>query len=272
MTHPEPNITVNVDVTNPGQFFACCGLLELADRLWPGAEGWFAGGEFCLGKEIRTNTAGDLIRSICEIPEMSEKTTKNSALGSSKSKIKPIALSFPYKPLLIDWWQDSTRMPGKASKEATASSVFKTWAGQQSPQQIVFDNLMPALRKVMGHNDNDWFHSQISLSGRFGFDYRASVKPIDVGWSPDKQSVSVGTSPAIELLAMIGLQRFRPQRIDRSFNFCYCTWDIPLPCLVAPAYSSATILAHGSQRYCFSIEKRGDYKFFTIATPQGALQ
>ncbi len=24
--------------TNPGQFFACCGLLELADRLWPGAE------------------------------------------------------------------------------------------------------------------------------------------------------------------------------------------------------------------------------------------
>jgi len=41
MNHPEPNITVNVDVTNPGQFFACCGLLELADRLWPGAEGWF---------------------------------------------------------------------------------------------------------------------------------------------------------------------------------------------------------------------------------------
>ena len=36
-------IRVNVDPTNPGQFFACCGLLELADRLWPGAEGWFAG-------------------------------------------------------------------------------------------------------------------------------------------------------------------------------------------------------------------------------------
>jgi CRISPR-associated protein Csb3 len=34
MTHPEPNITIKVDVTNPGQFFACCGLLELADRLW----------------------------------------------------------------------------------------------------------------------------------------------------------------------------------------------------------------------------------------------
>jgi len=37
----EPNIQIPVDLTNPGQFFACCGLLELADRLWPSAEGWF---------------------------------------------------------------------------------------------------------------------------------------------------------------------------------------------------------------------------------------
>ncbi len=27
------NITIPVDLTNPGQLFACCGLLELADRL-----------------------------------------------------------------------------------------------------------------------------------------------------------------------------------------------------------------------------------------------
>ncbi len=28
----KPNIQIPVDLTNPGQFFACCGLLELADR------------------------------------------------------------------------------------------------------------------------------------------------------------------------------------------------------------------------------------------------
>ena len=39
MSDPIPSITVAVDPTNPGHFFACCGLLELADRLWPGAEG-----------------------------------------------------------------------------------------------------------------------------------------------------------------------------------------------------------------------------------------
>ncbi len=38
MKHPAPNITIPVDCTNPGQFFACCGLFELADRRWPQAE------------------------------------------------------------------------------------------------------------------------------------------------------------------------------------------------------------------------------------------
>jgi CRISPR-associated protein Csb3 len=41
MRELEPQITMNADVTNPGQFFACCGLLELAHRLWPGTEAWF---------------------------------------------------------------------------------------------------------------------------------------------------------------------------------------------------------------------------------------
>ncbi len=37
----EPAIRLSVDPTNPGQFFACCGLLELADKLWDGSEGFF---------------------------------------------------------------------------------------------------------------------------------------------------------------------------------------------------------------------------------------
>ena len=44
MRRASHEFSVAVDPTNPGQFFACCGLLELADRLWPGAEGWFADG------------------------------------------------------------------------------------------------------------------------------------------------------------------------------------------------------------------------------------
>ena len=35
------SMRINVDPNNPGQFFACCGLLELAGRIWDEAEGWF---------------------------------------------------------------------------------------------------------------------------------------------------------------------------------------------------------------------------------------
>ena len=56
------SIRVTVDPTNPGQFFACCGLLELADRLWPGAEGWFEGREFCIS--VRRRHWRTLIRGV----------------------------------------------------------------------------------------------------------------------------------------------------------------------------------------------------------------
>jgi CRISPR-associated protein Csb3 len=32
---------LKLDPLNPGHFVACCGVLELADRAWGGAEGWF---------------------------------------------------------------------------------------------------------------------------------------------------------------------------------------------------------------------------------------
>jgi CRISPR-associated protein Csb3 len=50
-------IRVSVDPTNPGQFFACCGLLELADRLWPDSEGGFEAGGFCLWPKATNGNA-----------------------------------------------------------------------------------------------------------------------------------------------------------------------------------------------------------------------
>src|SRR5437667_10381600 len=75
MSDRQPNITLPVDLTNPGQFFACCGLLELADRLWPGAEGWFADGQFnvtCEGTlaELTSRFAQAQIRSSLSASEL----------------------------------------------------------------------------------------------------------------------------------------------------------------------------------------------------------
>ena len=61
MSDRQANITIPVDLTNPGQFFACCGLLELADRLWPRAEGWFEKRGFCIHTVDRTRTLSELL-------------------------------------------------------------------------------------------------------------------------------------------------------------------------------------------------------------------
>ena len=47
-------VSIHVDATNPGQFFACCGLIELAERLWgKGLLGWFAEQRFFVERQDR---------------------------------------------------------------------------------------------------------------------------------------------------------------------------------------------------------------------------
>lgn len=43
-------IQLDVDLTNPGQFFACCGVFELAQRLWPRATARFDGAQFVVSE------------------------------------------------------------------------------------------------------------------------------------------------------------------------------------------------------------------------------
>ncbi|MCC7406882.1 MAG: hypothetical protein IT442_02345 [Phycisphaeraceae bacterium] len=267
MSHGEPSIRVNVDVTNPGQFFACCGLLELADRLWPGAEGWFNDDWFYMLSDEPITSCNRLISSLLSCPELSPKASKTSFLKGSKLKLLPFPITFPTGVLRIDWWRDELAPPKMGSRETCNKSIFKTWAGNQSPHQIVYDRLLPAMQKVM-RTSGDWFHSRVSLAGRFGFDHTSAVKSLDVGWSSDKHEITVHTSPAIELLAMIGLQRFRPSSRGYS-TFMYSTWDVPASALCAAAFASGVTHYFHSHGYRFTIEERGDYKYFSPATFTG---
>ena len=139
MSQPKPNITVNVDVTNPGQFFACCGLLELAGRLWPGAEGWFEDSAFLisssgqLGQILEHLAAAEIISSLS--PQ--ERRSLGTLLSKEKAALTEIErrekarlqetwqrerlwISQPFD-VWLDWWRD-------ARGERTQ---LKTWAAKQ---------------------------------------------------------------------------------------------------------------------------------------------
>ena len=55
--------------------------------------------------------------------------------------------------------------------------------------------------------------------------------------------MEVESSPAVEMLAAIGLQRFRPLLNDDRESFDYCTWHTPYsPSVAAAAMSVAELM------------------------------
>src|ERR1043165_4948866 len=101
MSNPQATIRIAVDPANPGQFFACCGLLELADRVWAGAEGWFTNGWF--------NIAGggarvDVLDS-AKTPRLQNASEDDKEEDEDEDTFVPLVLVAPVQ-LRLDWWQD----------------------------------------------------------------------------------------------------------------------------------------------------------------------
>jgi hypothetical protein len=225
MSLPEPSITVKVDPTNPGQFFACCGLLELADRLWPGAEGWFAEA----GREFRISCRGNL-----EILMRSLKSAEMKAIDPENSTSTPIEIGSPFRTLRLDWWQD----------EISGGKELKPWAGTMESFRIA-----EALRRVLDHPS--CLTSRLLDAGMIVYDPENPDKKVepfyfdsrrcsnahsrDVGFSVNDLQFTTIANPAVELLCLVGLQRALPRLTDQSRIFDYSTWTFPLFPEVVPS-------------------------------------
>lgn len=266
MKDEKPNIIIPVDLTNPGQFFACCGLLELADRLWPGTEGWFE------GKIFHLRTAGTL-RTALEILVLDPPNQLLKICGTLPVKpiVAPLALAFDggaSDRLCIDFWTKIVLKRGKI--EAVAAPPWNMWSGNQKSLPIWLQ-LRDALRTIIAgdtlsntrpHTDKeleDLFRQTRPLTGRFGFDSTAAWNALDEGFSPNDQGMSVESSPATELLAAIGLQRFRPTVSNGRIQYWY--WHSAAPPSVAAAMATGAIIQKALP-YEFSIVDRGQYSAF----------
>lgn len=255
-------IRIKVDVTNPGQFFACCGLMELADRMSPsGVEGWFEHGEFCL-------------QSSSSLPELMEKLfaiepnlMEEPAAGIQADKrIAPLKLPMNgTDALMLDAW---TRWEVERRKPKLGSdSYWKFWSGNQGVLTI-----WQSLRDELGEQlkervfaDSSLFEHKRFMKGRFGFDAQAAWNALDAGYSPNDQVQPVATSPALELLALVGLQRFRPGMMD-GFRFEYSTWAVPMQVVSARAASCGVFRLPPAVRLRATVIRRGKYGGLSYAT------
>lgn len=263
MNHPEPNITVNVDVTNPGQFFACCGLLELADRLWPGAEAAgsftsprFERSQFCIFGTHPFKTRDlmkELIRSTwSSIDPYRPIMGSNGKPVADAKKTKPVTFGEPVS-LRLSWWLDEL---------AGRQTSFKMWGAHQTSEGLIGDMAQAICADEM--TDDTVLQSRTGMTGRIGLDTRSSWNTLDEGFSPNDQTLPVDTYPATELLAAIGLETFRP--VAMGDGYVYACWAIPMPSLVARAVASGSVNIQGTSRYRFEIGARGKFKFFTKAS------
>jgi CRISPR-associated protein Csx14 len=253
-----PTIRVAVDPTNPGQFFACCGLLELADRLWPGAEGWFEGGYFCLDAK---GTLPELLQAL--VAREPEEVTRLANGLEVKRLIAPLRLTFDGDPpvaFTLDSWM--TVKVEKGEVLAAANPPWNFWSGQQTSMRIwtaLRSALADQLRTLDPAAAESLFTRRVLLSGRFGFDPGAAWNALDVGFSPNEQGIEVESSAAVELLAAVGVQRFRPRMADDRQSFVYATWGRPLAPAVAAAAAAGAVRVDPSARYRGRVIGRGSY-------------
>lgn len=271
---PAAGIIVAVDPTNPGQFFACCGLLELADRLWPGAEGWFAEG----GKEFKVACRGTL-RELLAILVM-DSPTEVLRLESNGLEVAPIIapLAFSFDGgsttgLVLDAWTRIVVLKGEP--QVISNSPWNFWSGQQTALRIwsgLRAEMAAQLARFTVTDFDTVFSQRLFQKGRFGFDPGPAWNALDVGFSPNEQGIEVESSPATELLAAVGLQRFRPVMDDDRGGFDYYTWHSPNAPAVAAATMAGLVTVCRTARYRASVTSRGQYAALGFSYPlrQGA--
>jgi len=260
--YPAPSITVNVDVTNPGQFFACCGLLELADRLWPDAQGWFDQGQEMFNIACVGSLRG-LVNAIAtaELIHTDPEDTYSS----------PLTISTPLqRPLCIDWWKT----------DRTGAQELKVWAGSMESFSI-------ALAMQQALQDEQFCHPDLFNIGLvvracdnpkkkkepYYFDGRRThnAHPRDVGFSPnDLKTLTSFAYPAVEFLCLVGLQVARPALTSQTRVYEYFTWCVPLLPNLVLAASTGKLDLPGRRKYRFEVWFRTGqkkHKGFRCAIP-----
>ncbi len=260
----DSTISVRLDPANPGQFFACCGLLELANRLWRGAEAWFDSSAFYLRPAMRVERPvriGDLVRVIAG--------AALEPIDPANETSSPILMGTPFN-LRLDWWED----------ERAGGHQLKVWAGSMrgfriaramqtvlaSEEEAQTSSLLDYGTVVRDPDQPDNKVEPFYFDGRRG----ASALPIDIGFSPDSLQMTNIAYPAVEFLCLVGLQRFRPVATANRRVFEYRTWSLPLTAMIAPVAVAGLIADSGGSAFRFESAFRTDqrkHKAFNMATP-----
>ena len=220
---------VPVDLTNPGQVFACLGLAEAADILLGAAEGGFDWRDsddvkFQLAAAGNEDPVVRVLRFLDEAT-VASLAPRGSSNDTGKWDIETVvddSSAFPFpdpespaklparladgdgRVIVIDHWGDATQRRDNV----------KFWAGAGGyPGAGLARDALDLARGRVAEQAGDPFALDALQSGSFRLDWRRDYVPIDAGFSPNVHGdVVMRGYPVVELLAAIGLTHARPVR------------------------------------------------------------
>jgi CRISPR-associated protein Csx14 len=251
--------TIPVDLRNPGQVFACLGLMEAAEVILGPSEGEFGYGaaesvtRFTLAAPGDADPVDAVVRFLakaCAValaPNGSTLSVQKWRLPTETSPGRVFPAPIPDSPatlpvrlraegheLPIEHWLDGDHL---------GRDNVKFWAGAGGyPGAALANDALLCLSDLgdnrLGAVGQDPFAFSAPMSSSFRFDWRRDYIPLDVGFSPNSQGgMSMVGFPLVELLAAIGLQYARPARPERKdkLTYRYGVSNVRLPTVLARA-------------------------------------
>lgn len=228
--------TIPVDLRNPGQVFACIGILETAEELlgnaaaaftWAGAEETFrvvaCGTEQPVARVLRFLEDATVV---ARAPDGSKNFDKwLPAWGDSE--FAPPGAPFPFPDpdslatlpavlrdsagaeIPVDYWGDATRRDN-----------VKFWAGSGGyPGAAVLRDALELARDSLAKHESEPFTLSAAQSNSLRFDWRRDYVPIDAGFSLNNHKSGIPIVPMgfplVEILAAVGMTHARPARLDK---------------------------------------------------------
>ena len=231
--------SIPVDLLNPGQVFACLGLMELAEGLCGdvvAAFDWGDPGEvrFVLGADGDADpiTTALLFLASAEVkaiaPQRSGLATAGWAVeavtlppGSPYPAPVPAspaglvaALSVDEVEILVSSWAD-IRSPDALT---TGRDNLKFWGGSGGKPGAQFvAEALDLCREAIGQARDDPFDFSAPQGGSLRFDWRRDYIPLQIGFSLNNHKARMSSRgfPLVEVLAAVGLTHARPRRQDK---------------------------------------------------------
>jgi CRISPR-associated protein Csx14 len=229
--------SIPVDLLNPGQVFACLGLLELADKFLCNAQGAFdrcndSGTRFHVrahGDECPVSFAIEFLRRATVTSRSpSRDTLSTDGWNVPTTQINPDKDAFPFpapdspatlparlscgdRHIEITHWGDDV--------PSSARDNVKFWAGAGGyPGAALTQDALALVKAMPAEVAADPLNAYARQSSSFRFDWRRDYVPLDIGFSLNAHSgdrfCTIGY-PIVELLAAIGLTDARPKRVSK---------------------------------------------------------